>query len=100
MQSTIFFDAIIDQAPKQTWESLELSLGSITRGRRKRFKEALQGLVEWIQCNMSINEMDDLCGGHYNVIQVQKELKGEKNTSQPEKSCAGANLSKQTRPNS
>lgn len=80
----------VEQVSKKTWESLELLIGPITRGRSKRFKEALQGLVERLQDgNMSMKSSDDLCGGHYNVIQVKRELKDEKNASRNEKSTAG-----------
>lgn len=93
------FDMIMDQPTKKIWDSLELSIGPIMRRKSKRFKEALEELVWRIQeANMSTNERDDFYGGHYNVIQVKKELKGEKNTSQHEKSHTWANRSKLARP--
>ncbi|XP_073277647.1 uncharacterized protein [Primulina huaijiensis] len=59
----------VDQPPKKAWESLELPEGPITRGRSKKFKEALQGLMECCQVE-SANGMFKLekLGEHGNNI--------------------------------
>ncbi|XP_075489516.1 LOW QUALITY PROTEIN: uncharacterized protein LOC142528360 [Primulina tabacum] len=50
---------VVDQAPKKTWESLELPEGPITRARSKKFKDALQGLMMSYQGSPTSIMIDD-----------------------------------------
>ncbi|XP_073049491.1 uncharacterized protein [Primulina eburnea] len=70
---------VVDQAPKKAWESLELPEGPITRGRSKKFKDALQGLMmsyqgsptSWMSKLEEVGNHGNDIGGLWNLIQGQ-----------------------------
>ncbi|XP_073063956.1 uncharacterized protein [Primulina eburnea] len=66
---------VVDQAPKKSWESLELPEGPITRGRSKKFKDALQGLMMSYQGSPTswMSKLEEV-GNHGNDIGDLNEI--------------------------
>lgn len=63
------------ETTRKAWDPMELPPGPITRGRSKRFKEALQGLVlRILEGESSMDARKDEMRAYSNIIHVQDEL--------------------------